>query len=306
MREDKQDMKVAIIGANGQLGSDLCRVLAARGTEIIPLLHRDVDTADAAQVEGVLDGARPNVVISTAAYHKVDECEVQPERSFAVNAIGPMNLARVCQRIDALLVHFSTDYVFEGTQRRPYVETDLARPRSVYGTSKLAGECLVPSYCSRYFVIRTCGLYGVAGSAGKGGNFVETMLRKAAERAAIRVVNDQTATPTFTGDLAETVSRIIEPAVADRPGAYGLYHVTAEGQCSWYDFARKIFELEKLDVDLKPVSTAETFSPVQRPAYSVLSKQKLNGLGLSMPPWEEGLARYLKARQSQRKVTTPA
>jgi dTDP-4-dehydrorhamnose reductase len=298
-------MKVAVIGANGQLGSDLCLALAARKIEIARLTRHDVDVADAAQVDRVFDTLRPGVVISTAAYHKVDECEVQMERSFAVNSAGPTNLARACKRIDALLVHFSTDYVFDGKQRRPYVETDAPGPLSVYAASKLAGEYLVPNYCSRYFVVRTCGLYGIAGSAGKGGNFVETMLKKAAERAPIHVVNDQVLTPSFTGDVAEAVSRMISPEIAGRAGASGLYHVTNEGECSWYEFARAIFEMEKLDVDLNPVSTAEFYSPVQRPAYSVLSKQKLNSLGLSMPRWEDGLARYLAARKT-RAQRTPA
>ena len=167
---------------------------------------------------------------------------------------------------------------------------------------------MVPFNCARYLVIRTCGLYGLAGSAGKGGNFVETMLKKAAERAPIRVVHDQVATPTFTGDLAETVSKIIRPETGGRAEASGIYHITHEGQCSWYEFARKIFEIEQLDVDLKPVTTPEIFSPVQRPAYSVLSKQKLNRLGLSMPRWEDGLARYLAARRArtQQRTTAPA
>src|SRR5262245_34947233 len=162
-------VKVAVIGANGQLGSDLCRVLAAQKTEAVPLLHRDVDVSDAAQMDRVLDAASPDVVVSAAAYHKVDQCETQAGRAFAVHAIGPMNLARACDRIGAFLVHFSTDYVFDGKQSRPYVETDKPAPLSVYGASKAAGELLIPNYCSRYFVIRTCGLYGVAGSAGKGG-----------------------------------------------------------------------------------------------------------------------------------------
>ena len=299
-------MKVAVIGANGQLGSDLCRVLPAQGIEIAPLTHGDLDVSDAAQADRVLESIRPDVVISTAAFHKVEECEKQPAQSFAVNAIGPRNLALTCHRLDALLVHFSTDYVFDGTQQRPYSETDLPGPLNVYAVSKLAGECMVPFNCRRYFVIRTCGLYGIAGSAGKGGNFVETMLKKAAERAPIRVVNDQVLTPTFTGDLAEVVSQIIRPEVCGRAGAYGLYHVTAEGQCSWYEFARKIFELEKLAVDLGPIGTAEFYSPVQRPAYSVLSKQKLNRLGLAMPRWEEGLARYLAARRAGTPQATTA
>jgi len=299
-------MKVAIIGANGQLGSDLCRVLARQKFEVAPLTRRDVDVSDAAQVDRILDASRPDVVISTAAFHKVDECEKQPAQSFAVNAIGPANLARACRRLDALLVHFSTDYVFDGKQQRPYVETDLPGPLNVYAVSKLAGECMVPFHWTRYFVIRTCGLYGVAGSAGKGGNFVETMLKKAAERAPIRVVQDQVLTPTFTGDLAEVVSRLIRPEVHGRGDAYGLYHITSEGHCSWYEFARKIFELEKLDADLQPVSTAEFYSPVQRPAYSVLSKRKLNGLGLTMPRWEEGLACYLAARRTRLPQTSTA
>jgi len=215
-----------------------------------------------------------------------------------------MHLARTCHRIGALLVHFSTDYVFDGKHTRPYVETDRVGPLSVYGTSKVAGEFLVPNYCSRYLLIRTCGLHGLAGSAGKGGNFVETMLKKAASREPIRVVNDQTATPTFTGDLAEVVARMIAPEIGGQRERSGVYHVTHEGQCTWFEFARRIFELEKLDADLQPVATQEIFSSVQRPAYSVLSKSKLNGLGLAMPAWEEGLARYLEARRARRQQTS--
>ena len=177
------------------------------------------------------------------------------------------------------------------SQKQPYRETDLPQPLNVYGVSKLAGECMVPFTWTRHFVVRTCGLYGVAGSSGKGGNFVETMLKKAAEGQPIRVVNDQVLTPTFTGDLANAISQLTQT------DAYGLYHISAEGQCSWYEFARKIFELENLAVDLRPVSTLEFPSPVQRPPYSVLSKQKLKTLGISMPPWEDGLARYLAARK---------
>ena len=284
-------MKVAVIGAHGQLGTDLCQVLAAQRFSVVPLTHRDLDVSDSAQVDRVLTSIHADVVISTAAFHKVEECEKQPAQSFAVNAVGPRNLALACRQRNAVLVHFSTDYVFDGAQRRPYTESDLPRPLNVYGVSKLAGEHMLALTWDRCFVIRTCGLYGVAGSAGKGGNFVETMLKKASEGAPIRVVDDQVLTPTFTGDLAEAVSQLI------RTEAYGLYHVSAEGQCSWYEFARKVFELEKISVNLKPVSSREFASPVQRPAYSVLSKQKLGGLGLSMPSWDDGLSRYLSARR---------
>jgi dTDP-4-dehydrorhamnose reductase len=268
--------------------------LAAQSFSVVPLTHRDLDVSDSAQVDRVLSSIHADVVISTAAFHKVEECEKQPAPSFAVNAVGPRNLALVCRQKNAVLVHFSTDYVFDGRQRRPYTESDLPRPLNVYGVSKLAGEHILALTWHRCFVIRTCGLYGVAGSAGKGGNFVETMLKKASEGAPIGVVDDQVLTPTFTGDLAEAVSQLI------RTQAYGLYHVSAEGHCSWYEFARKIFELENLAADLKPVSSREFASPVQRPAYSVLSKAKLRALGITMPPWDDGLRRYLAARRAAR------
>lgn len=289
-------MKVAVIGANGQLGTDLCRVLAGQKVSVFPLTRREIDVSDSAQVDRVLGALQADVVISTAAFHKVEECEKQPAQSFAVNAVGPRNLALTCRQNNAVLVHFSTDYVFDGGEHRPYAESDLPRPLNVYGVSKLAGEHTVRLTWERHFVIRTCGLYGVAGSAGKGGNFVETMLKNASEGVAIRVVEDQVLTPTFTGDLAEAVSKLI------RTEAYGLYHVSAEGECSWYEFTRKIFEIEKLKVDLRPVSSTEFSSPVQRPAYSVLSKQKLNQLGIGMKTWQEGLASYLAARSNTRKV----
>ncbi len=285
-------MRIAIIGANGQLGTDLCSVLAAQKIVVVPLTHTDIEVSNFEQVDRVLESIGPDTVISTAAFHNVEKCEREPAPSFAVNATGPRNLALACSRLGAAFVHFSTDYVFDGGRQQPYRETDLPQPLNVYGVSKLAGECMVPFTWTRHFVVRTCGLYGVAGSSGKGGNFVETMLRKAKEGQPIRVVNDQILTPTFTGDLANAVSQLTQT------DAYGLYHISAEGQCSWYEFARKIFELENLAVDLRPVSTSEFPSPVRRPPYSVLSKQKLNTLGISMPPWEDGLARYLGARKS--------
>jgi dTDP-4-dehydrorhamnose reductase len=179
-------MKVAIIGANGQLGVDLCRVLAGQKIPVLPLTHRDIDVSDAGQVDQVLGSIGPDVVISTAAFHKVEECERQPALSFAVNATGPRNLALACRQNNAVLVHFSTDYVFDGAQRRRYTESDLPHPLNVYGVSKLAGEHMLALSWDRHFVVRTCGLYGLAGSSGKGGNFVETMLKKADEKRPIR------------------------------------------------------------------------------------------------------------------------
>jgi dTDP-4-dehydrorhamnose reductase len=292
-------MKAVIIGANGQLGTDLTRVLTIQGVAVVPLTHLDIDVADAGKVDRVLRSMAADVVINTAAFHKVEQCEKEPEPAFAVNAIGPWNLANVCRRVKAVLVHFSTDYVFDGCRTQPYSESETPHPLNVYGVSKLAGEAMVALTWERSFVVRTCGLYGIAGSRGKGGNFVETMLKKAAEKEPVRVVDDQVLTPTFTGDLADAIAQLI------RTESYGLYHISAEGQCSWYEFARKIFELEGLSVDLKPVNTSEFASPVRRPAYSVLSKHKLTSLGLAMPPWQEGLSRYLSTRRARKGNVEP-
>lgn len=292
-------MKAVIIGASGQLGSDLTRVLAKQGVSVVPLTHLDIDVADANKVDGALGAIPADIVINTAAFHKVEQCEKEPAPSFAVNAIGPWNLAKACRRMNAVLMHFSTDYVFDGRQNSPYVESDLPGPLNVYGVSKLAGESLVTLTWERSFVVRTCGLYGIAGSRGKGGNFVETMLNKAAKNEPIRVVEDQTLTPTFTGDLAEALCRLIQTE------SYGVYHISAEGQCSWYEFARRIFEVEAVQVDLTPVSTNEFLSPVRRPAYSVLSKRKLKSLGITMPPWQEGLSRYLSTRRARKGNVEP-
>jgi dTDP-4-dehydrorhamnose reductase len=283
-------MKVAVIGANGQLGSDLCRVLAEKKLTIVPLTRQDIDVADAHQVNNVLACVNPDVVINTAAFHKVEQCEAEPGTAFGVNAIAVRNLALTCRSKNAMLVHFSTDYVFGVGGSQPRNEDDLPQPLNVYGASKLAGEAMVALTWQRNFVIRTCGLYGLAGSKGKGGNFVETMLKKGRAGEPVRVVDDQVLTPTFTRDLAEAVSQLIQTE------AYGLYHISAEGQCSWFEFAREIFRLSNIKADLRPVSTREFASPVQRPCYSVLSKKRLNSIGIEMPQWENGLSRYLELR----------
>jgi len=290
-------MKVLLIGANGQLGTDLHRALVSQGGSVTPITHSDLDVRDSEKVVELITDGRFDAVVNTAAFHKVEACETQPSLAFEVNALGARNLAQACARAGCTLVHFSTDYVFDGRQTKPYSEDDLPGPLNVYGVSKLAGEHLIAGSTERYFVIRTCGLYGIAGSSGKGGNFVENMLKKAAAGVPIRVVNDQVLTPTFTGGLAEAVSQLIQTQ------AYGLYHVTAEGQCSWYEFARTIFELERVTVDLTPARTDEIPSPVKRPSYSVLSKQKLRALGLGMLAWQDGLVRYLSARRAS---PTPA
>lgn len=280
-----------IIGSNGQLGTDLRPALA--DFRVTGLTHADLDVTDPARARTVLTELRPDVVINTSAYHKVDLCEDEPAASFAVNATGVYELARLAAELDFTLVHFSTDYVFSGAGSTPWRETDLPGPISVYGASKLAGETLARAYAPRHYVIRTTGLYGVAGASGKGGNFVETMLRLG-KAGPVRVVDDQVMTPTATADLAAAVAALLR---RESEVAYGLYHITSGGQCSWYQFAKTIFEMTGLAVDLSPITTAESGSKARRPAFSVLDHGKWMAAGFAeLRPWPEALADYLRAK----------
>ncbi|MBC8235355.1 dTDP-4-dehydrorhamnose reductase [bacterium] len=279
-------MNIMLIGANGQLGSDLRKVLTTE--ELIPLTHADIEITDAAQVEAIIKHHQPEVVINTAAYHKTDECEENAEKAFQVNALGVRNLALSCREHNATLVHMSTDYVFDGKKGEPYTELDTPNPINVYGVSKLAGEHFVKYILDKYFLIRTSGLFGVAGSSGKGGNFIELMLRLADERDEIRVVDDQTLSPTSTVDLANKIKKLI---TTER---FGLYHITNNGACSWYDFAAKIFELSGKKPNLKRTTTEEFGAKANRPKYSVLDNYNLRQIGMDdMRTWEEALATYL-------------
>ncbi len=285
-------MKVAVVGASGQLGSDLVRVFReAAKYEILPLVHTQIEITDRESVERVLADVHPDVVINCAAFHRVDECEERPEEGLHVNALGALHVADACSRLGALCVYISTDYVFEGKKRTPYAEDDTASPVSIYGIAKLAGEHLVRNVCPRHFVVRTSGLYGVAGSSGKGGNFVETMIRLAKEAKPIRVVNDQVLTPTYTKDLARKMHELLENE------AYGLYHITNAGSCSWYEFAGKVFELLNIKPDFGPTSTAAYRLKARRPEYSVLARERLVSLGLDdLRPWRDALEAYLKEK----------
>jgi dTDP-4-dehydrorhamnose reductase len=287
-------MRYAVLGAAGQLGRDLCPRLPG---EVIPLSRTGtpaVDLARPGSLRTIFDEVRPDVVINCAAYNFVDRAESEPQEAFAVNGWGVRELARLCRERDCLLVHFSTDYVFglDATRKQPWTERDAPGPVSVYGLSKLAGEYLVRSTCPRHMVIRTCGLYGVWGSGGKGGNFVETMLRVAGQGKPLRVVNDQICTPSYTVDVAETTLALLNS------GQSGLYHVTNSGSCSWYELARTIFELSDTQANLTPIPSNEYPAPARRPSYSVLDHAALRALAIPSPrSWREALAAYLRERQ---------
>lgn len=285
-------MKVAVVGANGQLGSDLVLEFGNAACEVCSLTHSDLEVSDFNSVARTLQNIRPDVIINTSAMHHVENCEREPEKAFAINAIGPRNLATVARDLDAVLMHVSTDYVFDGGQQVPYVETDPPRPLNAYGISKLAGEHFVRCTTEKHFVVRTSAIYGKNPCRAKGGlNFIELMLKLARERGEVRVVDSEYVTPTSTAELARQLV-----ALSKSPH-YGLYHATAEGSCSWHEFAREIFAVTQTQVRLQAAGPNEFPAKVARPKYSVLENHALKAYGLNlMKPWQQGLHNYLKLR----------
>jgi dTDP-4-dehydrorhamnose reductase len=287
--------RVLLIGSTGQLGRELATLLA--GPSLTAVSHAELEITDAAATDALLARVRPGVILNTSAFHAVDRCEDEIERAFAVNAFAVRHLARRAAEHGSILVHFSTDYVFAGDAQRPYREDDLPLPRSAYATSKLAGECFVRALATRHVVVRSAGLFGGDGSAGKGGNFVSAILRRARAGETLRVVADQITAPTYTRDLAVTVASLVERACADPAVATGVVHATAGGACSWHEFATAIVADAGLGASVEAISTAELGARASRPAYSVLENARLTTLGIPRPaPWRDGLRRYLAER----------
>jgi len=312
--------RIAIIGAAGQLGSALREQLGARA---IPLRHADLELNPTAtnsdRIREILHSLQAQAVINAAAYNWVDQAEREPELAYAINALGPRQLALVCEQLEIPLLHISSDYVFGNDpaeqrekpapsrhsghdQPQPWTEADAPLPTSAYAVSKLAGEYFVRANCSRAYVLRTCGLYGQAESAGKG-NFVKTMLRLGRERGTVSVVNDQHCTPTSACDLAAAIVALLPT------GAYGLYHATNSGETTWCDFAREIFRVAGFNVIVTPQSTAEYATQfaaskpgsvlARRPSYSVLDGSKLSQvLGRPLPTWQAAVADYVRGLET--------
>jgi len=286
-------MNVLVVGAEGQLGHDLCRVFRDA------TLHRAdldgdghiLDITDNGAVQALIGDLRPDLVINTAAAHNVALCEQEPATAFAVNATGARNVAAACREVGARLIHVSTDYVFGEGADRPLLEIDLPHPLSVYAASKLAGEHLIASVLDDHVIVRTAAIYGEAACRAKGGrNFIGTMLHLAATRPEVKVVTDEITTPTYTFALAKQMRLI-----ADK-GQPGLYHATCQGACSWFEFAQAIFEDTGIKTVPTPTTSKEFQSPVRRPSYSVLENGNAQAQGLDiMPPWREGLRAYLDA-----------
>ncbi len=282
-------MRIAVIGADGQLGSDLVRTLAK--DDVKPLFFPEFDVTEPLKMRAVMEGLKPEVVVNTAAFHRVDECEDDPEAAFRVNAIAVRNLARLARELGFVLVHFSTDYVFDGRKKSPYTEDDPPNPLNVYAVSKLAGEFFVRSILHRYFLIRTCGLFGEAGSLEKGYNFVDRMIALEREGKTLRVVDDQWVTPTAAAELAERVSELI------RSEHYGLFHLTGEGECTWFQFAQKVFVLIGKKARLEPLDSKTYGAKARRPLYSVLENKRAKEIGLKdFSPWDKALEVYLRKK----------
>jgi dTDP-4-dehydrorhamnose reductase len=281
--------KIAVIGGNGQLGCDVVEAFAGSG-EIHALTHQDLELSALDSVARCLGALRPDVVVNTAAMHHVENCERDPQQAYAVNAVGARNLAAVTQDFGAVLIHISTDYVFDGRRQIPYTEDDLPLPLGVYGNSKLAGEYFVRAGNEKHMVLRTSALYGLhACRAKRGSNFVEFMLRLGRQRGEVRVVDNEVVSPTSTRDLARQIV-----ALADA-GVYGLFHATAEGGCSWHEFASEIFAAAGVSCRCLVAGANEFPAKAPRPQYSVLENARLKQAGLNrLRDWREGLHAYLE------------
>ena len=282
-------MKSIVFGAFGQLGSDLAPRLPG---EVVALRRADVELTDAAAVSAMLELHRPTHVINCAAYNLVDKAESDPEVAFANNALAVRGLALACRNLDLPLIHFSTDYVFGANESGMALTENIAPvPVSAYGVSKLSGEYFVRTLCPKHMVFRVCGLYGVKGSGGKGGNFVETMLKVAGMGKPLRVVADQFCTPSYTVDVAEAVVAMLPTK------AWGLYHLTNAGHTSWFDFAAEIFRQTGVEANLTAITAKEFGAAAARPAWSVLDNAKIHGVGIvPRRDWASALAAYLDER----------
>lgn len=283
--------RVAIFGSGGQLGVELKTEFTRRGYEVAGFERSSVDITDTAQVEQALAKFDPAIVMNAAAYNQVDVAEKEPQAAYFANGLAVRNLALACRQVDARLVHFSTDYVFDGTAGRAYVEQDIPHPLGAYAVSKLAGEYYAHAYLDSALVIRTSGVFGPGGLNTARGNFVELMLRLADNGQPIKVVEDHVASPTFAPALASRTADLVER------GARGLFHIGGGTPISWFDWAVKIFAAAGLKPPLKPTNEREFRTAARRPKYSALSNAKMESLGVDpMPTLEQAIDLYLLAR----------
>jgi dTDP-4-dehydrorhamnose reductase len=278
-----------VFGGSGQLGSQICRLWS--DLRVTAPARAEIDVEDRAAVERAVAAAGPGVVVNCTAYNDVARAESEPERAFALNAFAVDSLSRICAELDCTFITFSTDYVFDGTQRRPYVEGDAPNPATGYGISKLAGELLTLRRASPAFVIRTCGVYGTRVSSSKGYTFIDRIIAQAKAGEPLRVVDDQIVSPTYAGDLAAAVRKLLE--ASPQPG---VYHAVNEGAVSWYEFACEALRQAGIEAAVTPISSGQFGSSARRPVYSALENAKLHAMGMNLPDWRSGIAAYLRDR----------
>jgi dTDP-4-dehydrorhamnose reductase len=285
-------MRVLVTGSNGQLGTAVC--LALRNFEVIPLTHKDIEITDMDSIMETCNRHKPDAIINTAAYVQVDDCETNADKAFQVNALGVRNMAVAAHELGAILIHISTDQVFGGIidhKNNPYTEFDCPLPVNVYSRSKLAGENFVQHLCTRYFIVRTGALFGIAGSSGKGGNFVETMLRLAREKDEVKVVNDWVMSPAYAKDVATKITQLISTRY------FGIFHIVNRGICSWYEFASKILQFAGLKTLVIPITSDQYPQKAKRPNFSALDNYHLRLLGMDdLRPWQDALKDYMKQK----------
>ena len=285
-------MKVLVTGAGGMLAEDLTSCLSERGYEIVALPRNELDITDLGAIRAAANKSEPDLVINCAAYTKVDKAEKEKKRALTVNGFGVQNLCLLCQERDIPLVHFSTDYVFDGTKESPYTIYDEPNPISAYGRSKLLGEKYILWLLSKFYLIRTSWLFGLYGK-----NFIETMLELGQREKQISVVNDQRGCPTWTYHLAQAVVDLIETE------RYGIYHITNSEPTTWFEFAREIFHLSGRDIEVLPITSDQFPRPARRPQNSVLDPFSLTEVLLrEMPSWRQALKEYLQRRNIMKKV----
>lgn len=280
--------KIAIIGSNGQLGSDISKFYGERA---VNLTRKEIDVTNLSDCKRILCEIKPEVIINCAAYVRVDDAENCPLEAFRVNSIGSKNIAVISKELDATNVFISTDYVFNGTKKTPYNEKDCPDPINVYGMSKYFGECFTKSYSNKFYIFRVSSLFGVAGASGKGGNFVETVIKMAKKNQEIKLVEDVVMSPTYTQDVASLIKNILKKEVPS-----GIYHLNNSGRCSWYEFAETIFRLINLNPNIIKIKSKELERKAKRPMFSVLDNNKIINLGFNINEWEIGLKNYLKEK----------
>lgn len=275
-------MVVLVTGSGGQLGQSL-QFIAEEYSDIQFhfLSASDLDITNKEVIESVFNTIQPDFCINAAAYTAVDKAETEEDNAYLINVVGAKNLAKICKEYNASLIHISTDFVFDGYKNTPYTEKDLTNPQGIYGKTKREGEEEIIKIVKEYFIIRTSWLYSQFGN-----NFMKTMLRLAQDRDVLSIVNDQIGTPTHAVDLAKVIVKIIQ----SKSKNYGIYHFSNEGNASWYDFAKKIFEINNVSIDLKPIPTTEFPTPAKRPKYSVLDKSKIKSeFNITINSWEDSL-----------------